>query len=193
MKVRLFVAVALVASSFSAVPAAGQLGGADSSGGRGFTFGLSLSGSQIASDVVANPTAPRGGVGLTVGYGINERVSAFVRGISGYQSTQVDMGVRYRFGGASQRLRPYVEGAVTAIAATGRTPFEQRSQDPSRAARSTGTGFTAGAGLEYFISPRLGVDVGVAHSLGRFGHPVDTQYDRTFSSTRLHLGLTWRP
>jgi opacity protein-like surface antigen len=193
MKIRLFVAVALVASSFSAVPTAGQLDGADSSGGRGFTLGVSLSGSQIASDAVANPTAPRGGLGLTVGYGINERVSTFVRGISGYQSTQVDLGVRYRFGGASQRLRPYVEGAMTAIGATGRVPFEARDEAPSRSTRSTGTGFTAGAGVEWFVGPRLGVDLGVTHSLGRFGHPVDTPYDRTFSSTRLHVGFTWRP
>ncbi|HEX2076193.1 MAG TPA: outer membrane beta-barrel protein [Longimicrobium sp.] len=192
MKVRLFVAVALVTSSFSPAPAAAQLGSGGSDAGR-LTLGVSLSGSQIASDAVANPTAPRGGLGLTVGYGISERVSAFVRGISGYQSTQVDLGVRYRFGGASQRLRPYVEGAVTAIGATGRTPFEERGEGLSRPTRSTGTGFTAGAGLEYFISPRLGVDLGVTHSLGRFGHPVETQFDRTFSATRLHVGLTWRP
>lgn len=191
MKVRLFVAVALVSSSFAAAPAAAQPGSGGSDAG-GLTLGVSLSGGQIASDAVANQTVPRGGVGLTVGYGISERVAAFARGISGYQSTQVDLGARYRFGNPSRALRPYVEGAVTGISAHAR-PWVDEGGEQVHGTRSTGTGFTAGAGVEYFVSPRLGVDLGVTHSLGRFTRPVASGFDKGFSATRLHLGLTWRP
>ena len=192
MKVRLFVAVALVSSSFAAAPAAAQLGSPGSDSGGGFTLGISLSGSQIASDAVANPTVPRGGLGLTLGYGVSDRVSAFVRGTYGYQSTQVDLGARYRVGAASQALRPYVEGAVTGMRSVARPRIEEGGEQVW-GSRSTGTGFTVGAGAEYAIGSRLGVDLGVTHSLGRFTRPVASEFDKGFSATRLHLGLTWRP
>ncbi len=197
MQLRLFVAVALVSFSFAG-PAAAQLGPAGSDAGRSGTgrlsLGVQLSGSALAAgDAAPDQETARGGLGLTVGYGISERVTAFVRGTSAYQTTQLDLGVRYRFGTASRAPRLYVEGAVTGLSATGR-PRLDPAGEPLPGTRYSGTGLTVGAGLEVALGRRLGMDLGATHTLGRFARPMISDVDdRSFSSTRVHVGLTWRP
>ena len=98
----------------------------------------------------------------------------------------MDVGARYSFGDTAARLRPYVEGAFTR---TGTSAFSAPLDEPRP--RSHGYGLTGGAGVEYFVSPRVALDVGVSHSRGQFiAGPFDGD---GFASTRLNLGVKWRP
>jgi opacity protein-like surface antigen len=199
MQTASFVAGLLAFAAFSAVPAAAQAvrPAGDASDMRGFSLGVHLSGSRISTAGADERIAPGGGLGITVGYGINDRVQAFVRASSGYRNAQVDLGARYRFGTPGQALRPYAELAVSRIGVAGGEGSEGIGSDGQPFGpliRSTGYGLTAGAGVEYYISPRLGLDLGVVHTRGRFSLPEDRlERSRSLAATRVHLGVTWRP
>lgn len=192
MKLASFVAVTVVVAAFSAGPAAAQVGsGADAvrSDTRGLGVGVQFNAAGVAS-AGAGGTVPGAGLGLTLSYGMTDALSAFVRGSTGYRNSQLDVGARYRFGSPSAALRTYVEGGVTR--------FGSAAETAEHSTRSWGVGVTAGAGVEYFIAPRLAVDVGVSHTRGAFDdqpvelHGFGSNRD-TFTSTRLQVGVTWRP
>lgn len=195
MKKASFVAGLLAFAAFSAVPAAAQALRPDETGfdTRGFSLGVHLSGSHLQAPGSDTRMVP-GGLGITLGYGINERVQAFVRASSGYRNAQVDLGARYRFGRPGQALRPYAELAVSRIGATGGPGAAPGGEPFGPPIRSIGYGLTAGAGAEYSISPRLGLDLGLVHTRGYLNRPLEEQASSgTFAATRIHLGVTWRP
>jgi opacity protein-like surface antigen len=181
------VALALVPAALAVGPAGAQVGSPQPlSGTRGLTLGLDLNGSAIGT-AGSSAGTPRGaGLGLSLGYGVSERVSLFARANVAYQIGHLDVGARYSFGGTAARLRPYVEGAFTRTGTTALTnPLaEARS-------RSHGYGLTGGAGVEYFVSRRVALDLGVSHSRGRF--TAGTFDGDAFSSTRLNIGVKWHP
>lgn len=104
------------------------------------------------------------------------------------------MGGRYRFGASGQALRPYVELAVSRTGVVSGAGVAPDGQPFGAPVRSTGYGLTAGAGVEYYISPRLGLDLGLVHTRGRFNLPGDRpELTTSFAATRIRLGVTWRP
>ena len=186
MKRILLVAVVLVPAAFAAGSAHAQAGSVPAqSGPRGPVLGLDFNGSALG---IPGGTAgtPRGaGLGLSLGYGVSERVSLFARANVAYRIGHLDVGARYSFGGAAARLRPYVEGAFTRM---GTSAFAGPLDEPSR---SHGYGATGGAGVEYFVSRHVAIDMGLSHSRGRFTAGA-LDGDR-FASTRLNLGVKWHP
>jgi opacity protein-like surface antigen len=181
------VALALVSAALAAGPARAQAGSPPvQSGTRGLTVGLDLNGSAIASDGSASGTPRGAGLGLSLGYGVSDAVSIFVRTDYAYRVAHVDLGARYSFGGSASRLRPYVEGAFTRTGTTAlAAPLD------SHATQSNGYGFTGGAGVAYFVSRRVALDLGVSHSRGRF--TAGALDGRDFASTRLNIGVKWHP
>lgn len=193
MKAASLVAATLVFAAVSAGPAAAQLGsgaGTVRSDTRGLGVGVQLNGTGISSQA-DDSRVSGGGLGLTVSYGMSDAVSAFARASYGYRSSQVDVGARYRFGSQAAALRPYVEGAVTRLGA-----IRPAQEGGEQSLGSWGMGMTVGAGVEYYFSPRVALDVGLAHSRGRFSDPVvldEGAFRDSFSSTRVQVGMTWRP
>lgn len=197
MKAASLVAAALVCAAFSAGPVAAQLGpgpGVVRSDTRGLGIGVQFNGTGVSSDGDGFRTVSGAGMGLTLSYGMSDALSVFGRGSYGYRTTQLDLGARYRFGGASGALRPYVEGAVTRLG-TVRPPDPRALSQTSFNAE--GLGMTVGAGVEYFISPRLAVDLGLSHTRGRFSDGTivgeGSGVVEKFRSNRVQVGVTWRP
>jgi opacity protein-like surface antigen len=179
------VAVALASAALAAGSAGAQVGSPPvQSGTRGFTLGLDLNGSAIERGTSAWPRGA--GLGLSLGYGVSERVSLFTRANLAYRMAHVDVGARFTFGGTESRLRPYVEGAFTRSATS--AFVSPTGEGP---ARSHGYGLTGGAGMEYFVSRRVAIDVGASYSRGEF--TAGTFKGENFGSTRLNLGIKWRP
>jgi opacity protein-like surface antigen len=147
------------------------------------------------------------GGGITAGYNYNERLGLYLTldgtriqddGDDAVVLAQADLGVRYTFGGTSGALRPYLNAAVSGVALRG------EDDDPDTDERVdytySGPAFTVGAGLQYFLSPRLALDGGIQASVGKLnslridGDEVDlgpSEIDITTS--RLQIGLAWHP
>ncbi|HEY0151320.1 MAG TPA: outer membrane beta-barrel protein [Longimicrobium sp.] len=184
MRLTTLVTIGAVAAAFTAGSASAQAG-TDQSSTRGLGVGVSFNASAVG--VGAPREANTGsGVGVAIGYGVNDNLSFFARTNYAYRSSHLDAGVRYSFGSPRAALRPYAELAATRVGTT-----------PAEGFRSTGYGATAGVGVEYFVSRKLALDVGVVHSEGRFtsreiaGEPVEGTF--RFASSRLNIGLKWHP
>ncbi len=184
MKIATLVTIGAAAAALTAGSASAQEG-TDRSNTRGLGLGVNFNQSAVGG--LAPWRGDQGtGAGLGIGYGVTDRLSVFARADYAYRSSHVDAGVRYSFGSPGSALRPYAELAATRIGSAPHVDF-----------RSTGYGATAGVGVEYFVSRKLALDVGVVHSEGRFtstmivGKTVDR--DRPFNSSRLNIGLKWRP
>ncbi|HEX8318766.1 outer membrane beta-barrel protein [Longimicrobium sp.] len=184
--IRNLVSLAVLSIALSAQSASAQLSSNPParSDGRGFSLGMTLSGSRLSSAVEQGATPTRSGLGLTLRYGVSEKVSAFLRYDYGYQHGQTALGARYTFGDASQRLRPYVEAAAS------------RGVMVDGDRHGVGAGIVAGAGLEYSLSRRVALDVGLSHSAGRFSRMVAPHQDlgrgNGYSSTGLNVGFRLR-
>ena len=186
MKLRSFVAVALVVTASTAGSAAAQSSsGVGISSVRGITLGVSATASGIDTDGYQFHPHNGGGLSVTLGYGVGDAVSLFVRGTTAYQHAHYDAGARYSFGAQSPRLRPYLEGAFTYTASQERN-FDLR-----------GPALTAGAGLEYFLSRSVSLDAGFSYVQGRYTAGEGTReihdLQGSFRSGRFSVGLKLRP
>jgi opacity protein-like surface antigen len=198
MQLRRLFALSLAATALWAGAAAAQhapstLGEADATG---LVLGLQVTGGGLH---VNGPHGPGGGgLGLSAGYGLSDRVTLFARGGVGYRMSNVDVGARYRLGAPGAALRPYLEAAVTRTA--GSAPHAElgpADELVEGTRHMLGYGVAAGGGVEYAITRSLGLDVGVTFARGRFttaefaGTERDIRED--FRTTRLNVGVTWRP
>ena len=146
------------------------------------------------------------GLGLTLGYGFNERIALYTTVDAGYveydpdnpaargedyESVTVDFGARMNFGGEYGRMRPYINAAFTGVAT---------SDDAEIGTIITsGGGVTVGGGLQYFHRRRWALNAAVQLTSGAFTE-VDVNDDReeftvgdAFIHTRVHLGAVWHP
>lgn len=170
----------------------------------GFNLGVYLNGSAVQvedSDVIESGA----GGSVHLGYGVTPNVSLFLR-VNGaaiesddvpsgsYTMAHVDIGARYSFLGSSTAWRPFVQGAFN-----GRAVSIDEGSAGTLDAR--GPGFSAGAGLEYFVTPRVAVEAGLSYSFGEFnegrvdgGEWVDFE-EESFNATssRFDLGVSWHP
>lgn len=192
-------ALAVLAAALTAGPAAAQeapvASPAEKSLLRGFMLGGSFNGGVVGRGMQGEITTSLG-FGVTLGFGVSDRVTLFTRGDYAYRATFLDVGARYSLGGASSALRPYVEGAITG-AATGLRTGSFGEPVEARRIRSTAAALTAGAGVEYFVAPSLALDLGLGYSRGRWIHTgpdeARTGASGDFSTPRLNLGIRWRP
>lgn len=194
MKTASLVAVTLVCAAFSAGSAAAQLGLGTSSvrsDTRGLGIGMQIN--RIGQESGGSPRLPGAGLGLTLSYGMTDNLSLFGRAATGYRTSQFDLGARYRFASPSSAVRPYVEAGVTRLGGILAAPGIGGSPPPPQ---SWGLGMTVGAGVEYHISPRFAVDLGVLHTQGRMVTPAlpdGPHFREKLLSNRMQMGFTWRP
>lgn len=192
-------ALALLASAISAGSAAAQSVPAEAPASRsdlrGFMLGANFNGGVVGRGLQGRNTTSAG-FGVTLGFGVSDRVTLFTRGDYAYRASYLDVGARYSFGGGSSALRPYVEAALTG-AATGLRTGAFGEPAAERGIRSTAAALTAGAGLEYFVAPNLAIDLGLGYSKGRWIHtePGEARIGASgdFSTPRLNIGVRWRP
>ncbi len=146
------------------------------------------------------------GLGLTLGYGFNERIALYATVDAGYieydpdnpaargedyESVTVDFGARMSFGGEYRRMRPYINAAITGVS----------TLDEAEVGTiiTSGGGVTVGGGLQYFYRRRWSFNAAVQLTSGEFTE-VDVDDDReefargdAFMHTRVHLGAIWHP
>lgn len=193
-------ALSLLAAVLTAGTAAAQnpAPGAEPPSDRGFVVGMHLAGSTLpAGPQQEAARSSGGGVGLTLGYRLDERLTLFARSTVAYRLGSIDVGARYRFGTPGAALRPYLEAAVTRAAGTNGIAIFENGEMVDGTRYRYGMAFTAGAGVEYGITSSLGLDVGVAVSSGRFttGEFRGEEFGirEGFTTARVNLGLTWTP
>lgn len=161
-----------------------------------------------SGEVTPFETAPGVGGGMRVGYAFTPRLMAWAGadivkqgeetfGTTGsFALTHVEAGARYSFPILRQRVRPYLTASI-AHRALSTTAVDQVSGEKLDLGFS-GTSFGAGAGVEYFLSPSMAIDGGVALSTGRLGtfklegHSADVPVEGS-TSARLMAGLNWYP
>lgn len=154
------------------------------------------------------------GPGLVAGYGFGQHWSVYFAADDSWLNYDdgaeiddtrpvdlVDLGVRYSFGSDSSLIRPYVNVAFTGL-------IEHYDAPPGVNGlvngRGEGDGFTAGAGVQWFVSRRFAVDAAVQGTwanLDQFYVNGDDELDADdfgfretdVTATRLQLGVTWHP
>jgi hypothetical protein len=165
---------------------------------QGFNLGAFLNGSALAVDG-SDETESGGGVGLHLGYGFTQNLSAFTRlnvasvdpsnDAEEYGLGHFDLGLRFSFGGTASALRPFLQGAVNGRAIV----FDDESG-------ARGGGFTGGGGLEYFINRKLALEAGLFLSFGKFTEATDGEDwfeledgGVKATSSRFDIGVSWHP
>jgi hypothetical protein len=165
---------------------------------NGFMVGASLNASSL-SGLGQSGADAGGGIGARIGYGFS-RLQIFAgldagsmtggnQGVD-YGAGHVEAGARYSLGSDSRLLRPYVQAALMRLVA-----IEGEGADE---VTTSGGGYSAGVGAEYFARRSLSVDLGLSHSRGSFSMAETSSgmqrgLDRGYATTRLTLGLNWRP
>jgi hypothetical protein len=189
-----------------------QAGGlrAQESVNDGWLFGLHLA--SVGLDGVGEETFDeRGlGLGLTVGYGFNDRFALYGTADAGfveydpdnpdalgenYESVTVDLGARMTFGHEFMRFRPFINAAISGVVKT----EEEEEADSAQSVVTSGGGLTVGGGFQYFYNYRWAVLLGIQATMGAFSEREVG--DQTFVFTRgvpyehyrVQLGLNWHP
>jgi opacity protein-like surface antigen len=162
----------------------------------GFVLGAYLNGTA-ASFEGEEQMDSGGGLTLRLGYGPSSALSVFLAGTGAsmesgdYTMAHVDLGARYLL--RTARLRPYVEGGVSAQ--------NMKADLFGYTVEVRGGGPTLGGGLEYSFGRSAALDVGMSYTFGRFtrgrvvGEPWEKLEGESFSATsaRFDIGMVWRP
>lgn len=172
--------------------------------------GAHLNGAAIQLDEDEGTDAENGiGGGLILGFGFSEQFSLFLRGdganISEDNDTgeddtftlvNLDLGGRYTFGSTAAALLPY---AQVGFSGTG-LGFQLTDGTESGDIVFTGASLFLGGGLEYFFTPKAALNVGLDVGKGRFtavsvdgGDPEDLDEEQDFTTSRLSIGVSFRP
>lgn len=160
---------------------------------RGLHLGASLNGS--AQQVDGADTESGGGIGLRLGYGFSPLVTLYIASEGAWFSEHEyalghgDLGLRFNFASADNKLRPYLD-----VAASGRAMQDEIYQ-------ISGFGGTLGGGLQYFLSTPLALDLGLKWTFGSYttvkerdsGTSVSADDGIDASSARFNIGLSWYP
>ena len=146
------------------------------------------------------------GAGIQVGYAFSPRFMLFsdldvakqgstMDGAEGsFGLVHFDIGGRMSFPTTGQQLVPYVMAAIggRAVGATVDDGIDSYKMSIS------GASFSAGGGMQYFLSPKLALDGGVSLGFGKFdkqkirGHKEDLEVNNSLS-TRVKMGVNWYP
>jgi hypothetical protein len=163
---------------------------------KGFQLGIGLNGSSLRAE--NSDTESGAGFHVRLGYGVSRNITLFFGGAGAsmnddeYSLGQADLGIRGYFPGKS-RWVPFLEGAVTGRALVIDVGYNDNLE-------VTGTGFTAGGGVDYYVSRSVGLGVHLNYTFGEFtdakmGKERASLGNDSFSATgaRFNMGLTWWP
>lgn len=199
MKTATLLAVA-ASALLAAAPLAAQAP-TQASSTKGFLLGAHLTGTSLTIDDFGDETANGGGAGIQVGYGFTRRLALVADFTAGALEDEVafgnfDLGLRYAWTGATRRWVPSLEVGIAGRA----IGQEDVLLDDGELHEVTfsGAGFTLGAGIQYYTSPRWAIGAGIKWTGGEFDRVQvdnvsvdDLNIDAT--STRINIGITWYP
>lgn len=196
----------IAAAPAAAQPVAGTFGAASST--KGFFLGAHLNGTALSAEDLSDDTESGGGLGVQVGYGFTPRLALVLDGtgarfdVDGEEFTvaHFDVALRYAFTGQTRRFVPFLELGYSGRAAAQEdvTFFLDDGSTVTGDLELSGTGFTFGGGLQYYVSPKVAIGAGVKWTTGEFDtvkfddvSVSDLGIDAM--SARVNLGLTWYP
>jgi opacity protein-like surface antigen len=193
----------LMAASLLALATASTAATQARSSTKGLHFGLALNGSsiQLTGDELESDIEPESGSGinLTAGYGFNPQLGILlsVAGASiddsgdGYALGQADIAGRFSFANPSRAFVPYVELGFAGLSLQDDLEGENLEFQ--------GAGFSGAAGLNYFFSPKLALDLNLRYTMGEFntfklgGQSVSNDDGVELSTARFNVGVSWFP
>ena len=207
---RTTIAVLAAALLTTAAPlAAQQTTGARASSTKGFFLGLHGNSSTVESDEQDGQGIGTGdergsGLGLQLGYGFTHNLALVLDGTGALLDLDgedvglghFDIGLRYAFTGPTRPVVPYLEAAFSGYG------LGQNDADFGDGTTGdvtlTGTGFTFGGGLQYYVAPKWALGAAFKYTTGEFDKVKvddvsvdDLNIDAT--TTRINLGVTWYP
>ncbi len=167
---------------------------------RGLVLGAHLTGAAIRVD--DSDEDPESGAGLTLqaGWNFTPRFGAFLAAsgvnIPGadldegdYTMGVGDLGLRYMLVSQTSRLAPYVDLSFSSVV----LDFNDLN------VRASGGGFGLGGGLNYFVSPRVGLGVDLRWTSNRLdtfesdGEEVETDNSLDVTTARFSIGGMFFP
>lgn len=196
--------LAAVLGSLLALPAGAQ---AQSSTTQGLSLGFHLSGASLTVEGEDGNGAAGGG--LSVGYGVNQKIMLFAQldaaqfddQVSGdvegdWRLGHADLGVRYHFANTERRWVPYAQAAFTFRAVSVEDPSVDGAQ--RNEVELSGGGLTLGGGVAVYISEAFSLDAQLLWTGGEFTTlRVDnvsvSGFDVDATSGRFNLGISWWP
>lgn len=148
--------------------------------------------------------ATGGGLGLRIGYGFNDRFTAYL-GLDGAEMSDADfeglpgdedlgtavveLGGRFHFR-TRERWVPFAEGSISLIGLV----FDD---DEGREVGYGGPAGSVGAGLMFFAAPTVAIEAGGSFTAGELQHRefegVDTDVGIATAAVRIHVGVSLYP
>jgi hypothetical protein len=197
----------LLVSALVVARASAQTAGARSTTQR-FFAGLALNATRLDAPKLNDDAEYGGGATIIAGYGFSDRGSA-VFGLTAsdmrgkddaYSLLHLDIGMRYHFANASRPLVPFVDVGMARRSATRTDIILTGSDNVSHGGqlKMSGTGFTVGGGVNYYVRPRVAVSTAVNVAVGDFTDLKFTDESQPILSfsgttTRFNLGVVWFP
>jgi len=143
------------------------------------------------------------GVGAQIGYAVDPRFLIYAGAELGrlgaaaedptnhWSFTMLEVGGRMSFPRAKRKVTPYVTASV------GTRAVKATMADFGNV-RMNGMALTGGGGMTYQIAPAVALNAAALISVGKYSHYEDPEVTgspdlNSTTSTRLQLGLDWRP
>ena len=169
---------------------------------QGFSLGLDVS---YVNQKLEDESGSGIGGGLRLGYGFGKTFQPYINlstskiDVDGgdYGLGHFDIGTRINLPRANSRLVPYADLAIS-VRAIG-ADIENDPDLGSGEFEATGTGFTLGGGVQYFMNSKWAFDGGLQYTIGKYG---DAQWDGQDiagfpdvdgNALRLNVGFSWFP
>lgn len=178
-----------------AAPAAAQIQPEVRSNPVGFHLKGVLNGSALSAED-SDDWEAGGGAGVAIGVGFNRTFTLYLELVGAqiepefgdsYTLGQADLGGRLHFGSERSAWMPYLDVALSGLAAT----FDIAGTELDL----TGAGVTGGGGILYFFTPSLGLDVGLKLTFGEFSEAKAGGYTEDIelgvSTSRFNVGVSW--
>jgi len=204
----LSVLTACIASLSLATAAAAQRSEAPRSNTEKLMLSLALSGTSLYSENLQDESHNGGGFSAQLGWGFNRLFTLLVDGSGSVMDqdkddrfvlVHFDVLGRFNFAGPRRAWVPFVEGGFSGRVAGQDNIVVNGIGGPQEVdLEISGGGLTFGGGVQYYVVPALALGANVRWTVGEFktvkfnNVSVDgVEIDAT--TTRINLGLTWRP
>ncbi len=197
----------LIASAtlIAAAPLAAQGSTGPASTTKGWFVGFHLGSASIEAEEIfpTDDTYSGGGAGLHFGYGFTPKFAlAFDLTGSGVDvegedvaMAHFDIMARYAFTSPTRRVVPFLEAGFSGRA-IGQENAMIEEGGPTGDLTISGGGFTFGAGIQYYMTPRWALGAGFKTTNGEFSRiqldnvSVDG-FELDGTTTRFNIGITW--
>ena len=169
---------------------------------------FAIGGTSIKSDELEDDGESGGGFSLQAGWGFTKLFTLLVDASGSVMDPDDDEFVllhfdllgRFNFTNPSRAWVPFVEGGLTGRVAGQDDIVVEGANGPQEVdLEISGGGLTFGGGLQYHVAPAVALGASLRWTVGEFSTikfnnvSVDDAFELDATSTRLMLGVTWRP